>query len=203
MSTMQKLRTIAILGHQKIHLRRKDNRPGKWPEKGFNDKGERDWLMCTLSFLADKLQEECLELVKAAASEGFDETRKEAGDVTNIAMMIADHTGALPLDALAPKVVCLCGSTRFKDQFMKAQFEETMKGSIVLSVGFFHHSDKTYVLSDAEKIGLDALHKRKIDLADEILVINVDGYIGDSTRSEIQYARDTGKPVRYIQIPND
>lgn len=100
-----------------------------------------------------------------------------------------------------PHIVCLCGSTRFREGFEAANKNETILGHIVLSVGTFPHAETS--LSPEEflgrdvKIGLDELHKRKIDLADEILVINVDGYIGSSTRSEIDYALATGKPVRY------
>ncbi len=99
-----------------------------------------------------------------------------------------------------PKVVCLCGSTRFKQEFIKANFDETMKGNIVVTVGWFSHADKeSYFPTPEEKIKLDELHKRKIDLADEVLVLNVGGYIGESTRSEINYAEAHGKPVRYLE----
>lgn len=102
-----------------------------------------------------------------------------------------------------PSVVCLCGSTRFYDAFERANYEETMAGKIVLSVGFFNHSisrmQGEYVgLTPEQKVMLDELHKRKIDLCDEVLILNVDGYIGDSTRSEIEYAEKMGKPVRYM-----
>lgn len=99
-----------------------------------------------------------------------------------------------------PKIVVLCGSTRFHDVFVQANFAETMKGNIVLSVGFFGHSavhGEGVECSKEQKKFLDELHKRKIDLADEVLVMNVDGYIGSSTRSEIEYAQRTGKPIRY------
>lgn len=99
-----------------------------------------------------------------------------------------------------PKIVCLCGSTRFKDQFEKTNRELTMFGIIVLSVGVFGHND-SIKLSESEKIMLDELHRRKIDLADEILVLNVEGYIGESTQSEIDYAIAHNKPVRYLK-PN-
>jgi len=96
------------------------------------------------------------------------------------------------------KVVCLCGSTKFKDEFYKANKEFTLKGYIVLSVGFFMHTDNdTITLS--EKEALDNLHKRKIDLADEVYVINKDGYIGSSTQSEIEYAIYTNKPISYLE----
>jgi hypothetical protein len=99
-----------------------------------------------------------------------------------------------------PKIICLCGSTRFKDQFEKANRILTMKGIIVLSVGVFGHSDMV-PLSESEKNMLDELHRRKIDLADEILVLNVGGYIGSSTSSEIDYAIEHKKPVTYLESP--
>ena len=100
------------------------------------------------------------------------------------------------------KVITLCGSTRFKDDFMRVQKELTLKGNIVISVGLFGHSGDDEVwdgmdegaLSKTKEM-LDDMHKRKIDMADEILVINVGGYIGDSTRSEIEYAVKNGKKV--------
>lgn len=104
------------------------------------------------------------------------------------------------------KVVTLCGSTRFKEQFMEAQKRLTLEGNIVISVGLFGHAGDQEVwdgmdegtLSKTKEM-LDDMHKRKIDMADEIYVINVGGYIGDSTRSEIQYAEEHGKTVRYYQ----
>ena len=97
------------------------------------------------------------------------------------------------------KVITLCGSTRFKDEFMKAQKRLTLEGNIVISVGLFGHSGDDEVWSDGTKEMLDDMHKRKIDMADEIYVINVGGYIGSSTRSEIEYAEATGKTVRYLE----
>lgn len=104
------------------------------------------------------------------------------------------------------KVITLCGSTRFKDYFMRVQKELTLKGNIVISVGLFGHSGDDEVwdgmdegtLSKTKEM-LDDMHKRKIDMADEIFVINVGGYIGDSTRSEIEYAINTGKKVNYLE----
>ena len=76
-------------------------------------------------------------------------------------------------------------------------------GNIVLSVGFYPHAQKEMHHEEAgctpeQKIALDDLHKRKIDLADEVFVLNVDDYIGSSTRSEIDYAEAHGKPIRYL-----
>ena len=104
------------------------------------------------------------------------------------------------------KVITLCGSTRFKDEFMRVQKELTLQGNIVISVGLFGHSGDEEVwdgmdegtLSKTKEM-LDDMHKRKIDMADSIYVINVGGYIGDSTKSEIEYAREHGKKVEYLE----
>lgn len=101
-----------------------------------------------------------------------------------------------------PKIICLCGSTRFYEAFQRANYEETMLGNIVLSVGFYPHAQTEMHHEDVgctpeQKIKLDELHKRKIDLCDEVLVLNIGGYIGSSTRSEIEYAEKIGRPVRY------
>ena len=104
------------------------------------------------------------------------------------------------------KIVTLCGSTRFKDAFYEQQKRLTLEGNIVISVGLFGHSSDTEVWENMDegtvtktKEMLDDMHKRKIDLSDEIFVINVGGYIGSSTRSEIAYAQATGKPVHYLE----
>lgn len=98
------------------------------------------------------------------------------------------------------KVITLCGSTRFKDAFMETQKRLTLEGNIVISVGLFGHSGDNEVWTEGTKEMLDDMHKRKIDMADEIFVINVGGYIGDSTRSEIEYAKKTGKSIHYLEI---
>ena len=104
------------------------------------------------------------------------------------------------------KVITLCGSTRFKDAFMEAQKRLTLEGNIVISVGLFGHSGDNEVWENMDegtltrtKEMLDDMHKRKIDMADEIYVINVGGYTGSSTKSEIEHAIATGKPVRYLE----
>ena len=104
------------------------------------------------------------------------------------------------------KIITLCGSTRFKDEFMEAQKRLTLDGNIVISVGLFGHSGDNEVWENMDegtltktKEMLDDMHKRKIDMADEIFVINVGGYIGSSTRSEIDYAMASGKPVHYLE----
>lgn len=97
------------------------------------------------------------------------------------------------------RVITLCGSTRFKDEFMEVQKRLTLDGNIVISVGLFGHSGDNEVWTEGTKEMLDDMYLRKIDMADEIYVINVDGYIGTSTRNEIEYAKRTGKVVRYLE----
>ena len=104
------------------------------------------------------------------------------------------------------KIITLCGSTRFKDDFMREQKRLTLEGNIVISVGLFGHSgdnevweNKTEGEITKTKEMLDDMHKRKIDMADEIFVINKNGYIGDSTRNEIDYALNHNKVVNYME----
>lgn len=96
-------------------------------------------------------------------------------------------------------VITLCGSTRFKEEFLRAQKDLTLKGWIVISVGLFGHSGDDEVWTEGTKEMLDDMHKRKIDMAEAIFVINVGGYIGSSTRSEIEYAKSKGKIVLYLE----
>ena len=105
----------------------------------------------------------------------------------------------LDIKYLRYKIVTLCGSTRFKEQFMEVQKRLTLEGCIVISVGMFGHSGDEEVWKPGVKEMLDDMHLRKIDLADEIFVINVGGYIGESTRREIAYAEKTGKKVNYLE----
>lgn len=98
-----------------------------------------------------------------------------------------------------PKIVCLCGSGRFRDAFNEAEFHETLAGKIVLTIGcntkdIARDSDWSHV-----KPMLDELHLRKIDLADEVLILNVGGYIGESTARELAYAQKLGKTIRYLE----
>jgi hypothetical protein len=98
------------------------------------------------------------------------------------------------------KIITLCGSTKFRDEFIAEQKRLTLEGNIVISVGLFGHSGDEEVWTEKTKVMLDDMHKRKIDLADEIFVINVGGYIGSSTRSEIDYAISTNKTVNYMEL---
>ena len=97
------------------------------------------------------------------------------------------------------KVITLCGSTRFKNEFLEVQKRLTLEGNIVISVGLFGHSGDDVVWTEGVKDMLDRQHLAKIDLADEIFVINVRGYIGDSTRREIAYAEFKGKSISYLE----
>ena len=99
------------------------------------------------------------------------------------------------------KVITLCGSTKFKDEFLATQKRLTLEGNIVISVGLFGHSGDDEVWTEGTKAMLDDMHKRKIDMADEIFVINVGGYIGESTKSEIEYAKAHEKIVRFLEEP--
>jgi hypothetical protein len=101
-----------------------------------------------------------------------------------------------------PAIVVLCGSTRFHETFAVQNLRLTLAGKIVLSIGCDTKSDgDLFGVEDIEgaKARLDVLHLRKIDLADEVLVLNVGGYVGDSTRAEIAYAQRHGKPVRFLE----
>lgn len=109
---------------------------------------------------------------------------------------------------MIPKIICLCGSTRFTEQMLITQWELTKQGYIVLTWcalpdSYFKTENKFHV-GDQEGVKefVDEIHKRKIDIADEVLIINIDGYIGESTRSEIDYAFSKQKPVRYLERPS-
>ncbi|GHO94816.1 hypothetical protein KSF_048640 [Reticulibacter mediterranei] len=99
----------------------------------------------------------------------------------------------------APTIVCLCGSTRFSQAFQEANLRETLAGKIVLSIGCDTKSDYDLALGPVDKTALDLLHFFKIDLAHEVLVLNVGGYIGESTQREIAYARKSGKVIRWLE----
>lgn len=97
-----------------------------------------------------------------------------------------------------PPIVCLCGSTRFRDEFTRANRNLTLAGAIVVAPGVFAHSGDE--LTDEDKVLLDVLHWRKIDLADSVVIVtDATGYIGDSTRAEIEYATKLGKPISYLE----
>jgi hypothetical protein len=105
----------------------------------------------------------------------------------------------LYIQATRPRIVCLCGSTRFSEAFRAANLRETLAGNIVLSIGCEWHSDQGLGLDEGVKARLDELHLRKIDLCDEVLILNVGSYIGPSTSRELEYARSRGKTIRFLE----
>lgn len=101
-----------------------------------------------------------------------------------------------------PIIICLCGSTRFYEEFRQANLRETLKGKIVLSIGCDFKSDDALGLTPDVKIMLDKLHLAKIDMADEVLILNKDGYIGQSTRRELVYAVEAGRVIYFLEPVN-
>ncbi len=106
-----------------------------------------------------------------------------------------------------PIIVCLCGSTRFSEAFTRAQLKETLAGKIVLTIGCNMKTDQEIFTGmsrqelKSTKTKLDQLHFRKIEMADEILILNVGGYIGLSTCDELYYAKALNKPIRFLEPP--
>ena len=94
-------------------------------------------------------------------------------------------------------VITLCGSIRFKNEFMKVQEELTLDGNIVFTPNFFNNL-KGEIKKETRKM-LDEMHRQKIDMSNEIYVINCGGYIGESTKSEIEYAKANGKKISYLE----
>lgn len=96
------------------------------------------------------------------------------------------------------KIITLCGSIKFKDEFIKIQEKLTLDGNIVLTPNFFNNIKKENIDEKTKKM-LDEMHKQKIDMSDKIYVINARGYIGESTKSEIEYAKGKGKKISYLE----
>lgn len=99
-----------------------------------------------------------------------------------------------------PEIVCICGSTRFVDEMSAANRDLTFAGVIVVAPGVFLRAEgheAAEPITHEQKTALDALHLRKIDLADRVLVVNPGGYVGESTSREIAYAQSTGKPISF------
>lgn len=99
-----------------------------------------------------------------------------------------------------PRIVCLCGSTRFRSEFVDANFRETLAGRIVVTIGCDLRTDAAALGLTAEaKLTLDELHLHKIELADEVLILNVGGYFGRSTKRELWYAAKIGRAIRWLE----
>lgn len=94
------------------------------------------------------------------------------------------------------KVITLCGSTKFKKEFEQSNRYLTLKGNIVISLAFFEQSEGVEITEEQANL-FGEIHFRKIDMSDEIFVIDAGGYIGSSTRKEIEYAHENGKLVQY------
>lgn len=119
--------------------------------------------------------------------------------------MSRDMSGRRTIPASVPTITVLCGSTRFMDAFHEANQRLSLEGKIVLTVEIVHydHSTDPQRSSPFQKAALDELHLRKIELADEVLVLNVNGYVGESTRREVSYAERLGKPIHWLEPVKD
>lgn len=141
----------------------------------------------------------------AAAMRRLLDVITRAGDVDSARSVAAAMLRRVGAGIARPTVVCLCGSTRFWREFQAAGLRETMAGKIVLSIGAASGTDDEHFGNlpkeeyDRVKTMLDTLHLRKIDLADEVLILNVGGYIGESTARELAYARSLGKGVHFLE----
>lgn len=159
------------------------------------------WREKAQSYWLARLMQEVGELASSLVGEHNDPPEWELSQIAAISMNWLEMRSGEEGQEF-PTVVCLCGSTKFIDAFQKAEFDETLAGRIVLTIGCDAKSDsELFHGAEGERVKerLDELHKRKIDLADEVLVLNVGGYIGNSTRSEIDYAMESGKPIRYLE----
>lgn len=140
----------------------------------------------------EPLSQDRIDEIKAT----FEQLRKEQPDNSKCLRTIRGQIMAPDF----PSVVTLCGSTRFKDEFLRVQKEETLKGKIVLSVGLFGHSE-ALDMNGPIKAMLDNLHLRKIDMSNEVIFINQGGYIGESTRRELEYTKAKGIPYSFTEPP--
>ena len=155
----------------------------------------------------NKLSRERLRvLVEHAFGEAMcvPESKVSVADLAQACKQIESLLTPVPEEKKA-KVICLCGSTRFTELMLIKQWELTKQGFIVLSWcalpdSYFQGDDKTHI-GDQEGVKeiVDEVHMRKIDLADEVFILNVGGYIGESTRNEILYAKEKGKRIRFLE----
>jgi len=141
-----------------------------------------------------------LEAQLTTAKEALGEIAQAGGgrylDIASEALTKLDGKDEEPCQVSAPKIVTLCGSTKFKVEFLEAQKRLTLEGWIVLSVGMFGHADNEDIASETKEM-LDKLHLGKIDISSRVHFINKDGYIGDSTRRELDYSKQEGKSITY------
>ena len=115
-----------------------------------------------------------------------------------------DYVGTMDGDLVAfvkgprRKVITICGSSRFKDKILEVYKELTLQGNIVFVDAIFVHADGV-MLDNIDKIEIDKIHKDKILISDAIYVVNVNNYIGESTKSEIEYAKEHNKEIIYLE----
>lgn len=144
-----------------------------------------------MPFTNDELKEVRKEAIRMGLSVIL--KRERGVEVINLRevldqLMASHKTAQQQIRQAATPIVCLCGSTKFKADFLQAQADYETAGFIVLSIGTFPHADEIK-LAEGQKKRLDALHLKKIDLAGTVCVIDVNGYIGESTAAEITYAK--------------
>ena len=170
---------------------------------GFEELGN-DYFKWEVVHIIDKALKHKDDGVKAYARKLADKYYREGHEKFADAVLSAIGEKEVPMATMDENtarmtVITLCGSTRFKEQFLEQQKRLTLEGNIVISVGLFGHSGDEEVWEPGTKEMLDKMHLQKIDMADEIFVINVGGYIGESTRREIAHAEQSGKSVRYLE----
>lgn len=162
----------------------------------------------------DRVREEIVRLMMSNAGYNDDFYFDNRGnllpeDVERFEGFIEEANQILSIKGLLikslPKIICLCGSTRFTNEMLVKQWELTKQGFIVLSWcalpdSYFQGEDNAHI-GDQEGVKeiIDEVHKRKIDLCDEVFVLNIEGYIGESTRSEIDYATQKEKTIKYLE----
>jgi len=98
------------------------------------------------------------------------------------------------------KVITLCGSTKFETKYREINEKLTLEGNVVFSCGVFKFKDAN---KENKRELLQEIHRKKIDMSDEIFVINVGGYIGEHTAEEIEYALKTGKKINYLEMKKE
>ena len=170
---------------------------------GFEEQGN-NYFKWEVVHIIDKAMKHKDDGVKAYARKLADKYNKKGHEKFADAILSAIGDKEVPMATMDDnhkrmKVITLCGSTRFKEQFLEQQKRLTLEGNVVISVGLFGHSGDEEVWKPGTKEMMQMMHLQKIDMADEIFVINVGGYIGESTKREIAHAEQTGKPVRYLE----
>lgn len=162
-------------------------------------RSRREWQHAQREAIKDWYKQECeraRELADRWHAQAKAERKRALTAEARARELEAERDVLLKARFSAP-IVCMCGSTRFKETWLAENARLTSEGYIVLSVGVWGHHERV-TLPPEVKAKLDDLHKRKIDLCDWVWILDVGGYIGESTRSEIAYAEALGKPVRYL-----